>query len=136
MDMLNKYIKNKSLSWWLEALALLLAGILFAIGIGILILNSLAFGSPELAFPELEHTAFINGASPWIEKYLPTALLFAVILAMWKRLGKMRDNDFTHLHGQMKGLRGDIKECTQKIDRHVEWHLWAATGGQPPSERQ
>lgn len=136
MTRLKKYTKNRPLSWWAEALALLLTAILLGIGVAVLVMNSLAFGSAEMAFPELGHTAFINSASPWVEKYLPTALLFAVILAMWKRLGKMRDNDFTHLHGQMKGVRADIKECTQKIDRHVEWHLWAATGGQPPAEKQ
>lgn len=135
MTRLKKYTKNRPLSWWAEALGLLLAGVLFAIAIGVLILNSLAFGSPEMAFPELEHTALINGASPWVEKYLPTALLFAVILAMWKRLGNMRDNDLKHLHTELLGMRGDIKECSKKVDRHVEWHLWAATGGQPPPER-
>lgn len=135
MTRLKKYTKNRPLSWWLEALALLIGVALFAAAIGVLILNSLAFGSPEvLLLPELEQTTY--GASLLAEKYLPTALLLAVILAMWKRLGNMRDNDFKHMQTELHGMRGDIKECTKKIDQHVQWHLWAATGGQPPPEKQ
>lgn len=131
-------MRNRPLWHWAELLGIAVAAIILALVIGVLAMSALAFGA------EVDPITIVR---PWWQELAPSAVLVAIIIAMWRRIGHMRDNDVKHIHQEVSGVRadikrefdtlkGDIKDVVKKIDRHLDYHLWTASGGQAPPEKE
>jgi len=130
-------MRNRPLWHWAELLGLILGVLLLAFALFVLSMGA-AFGA------EVDPITIVR---PWWQELAPSAVLVAIIIAMWRRIGHMRDNDVKHIHQEVSGVRtdikrefdtlkGDIKDVVKKIDRHLDYHLWTASGGQAPPEKE
>ena len=62
-----------------------------------------------------------------------TAVLTAIMAAAWFVIRQnakiaagvlaIKENDLKYLHEKLDELHGDIHKMTDKLDRHLEWHL-------------
>lgn len=133
---LKNYVQSRPGAYWVDLVVLLLGALLILIGILFLAIDVFA--------AEIQPITVVR---PWWQELVPSVVLIAIILAMYRRIGNLQGNDVKHIHEELEGVRGDlkreftlmkndIKDVVKKIDRHVDYHLWVASGGQPPPERQ
>lgn len=131
----KNYVQSRPGAYWVDLVVLLLGALLILIGILFLAIDVFAADIQP-----------ITVVRPWWQELVPSVVLIAIILAMYRRIGHLQVNDVKHIHEELEGvradlkkefgcLRDDIRDVVAKVDRHVEYHLWVASGGQPPPER-
>lgn len=132
---LKNHVQSRPGAYWVDLVVLLLGALLVLIAILFLAIDVFAADIQP-----------ITVVRPWWQELVPSVVLIAIILAMYRRIGHLQVNDVKHIHEELEGvradlkkefgcLRDDIRDVVAKVDRHVEYHLWVASGGQPPPER-